>query len=104
MLTDFHGTIFPEDSPEHQRVAKISNQIFDYNSDLPEIEGKKWLIQVVDKPDYRIPVMTNAWASPNGKIFVTSNFLNRINCDETVAMIIAEEISHQCLNHPAEHP
>ena len=104
MLTDFHGTIFPEDSPEHQRVARISSQIFDYNSDLPEIEGKNWIIQVVDKPDYRIPVKANAWASPNGKIFVTSNFLNRINCDETLAMIIAEEISHQCLNHPAEHP
>ena len=44
----------------------------------------------------------DACATPDGRIYVNSDFLVKIQNDDLLAFIMAHEISHISLNHSAE--
>ena len=97
------GTYLHEQSPYYQRVAKISDQIFAHNKDIPEIVNKKWPIFVGQFKMANDPEQGwDAVATANGEIYVNSDVLVKTKNDDQLAFILAHEISHICLNHNAE--
>ena len=84
-------------------MAKISDQIFAHNKDIPEIVNKKWPIFVGQFKMANDPIQGwDAMATANGEIYVNSDVLVKTKNDDQLAFILAHEISHICLNHNFE--
>ncbi|PSN34269.1 hypothetical protein C0J52_18769 [Blattella germanica] len=88
--------LFPS-HPAFKRVAAVTNRLLKSNSDLPQVQSRKWLVTVVDDPD-----MKNAFVLPTGHIFIFTGMLNECLNDDQLCVILAHEISHVLLRHSAE--
>ena len=77
------------------RVKKVFNRLLEA---LPPKYRKlyEWKVYVIDKP------VINAFALPNGNIFVYKGLVNFVKSDDELAAVLGHEMAHVILRHGAE--
>lgn len=96
-IEDHKANFLPPSHPAFKRVANVCNRLLKSNSDLEQIQSRKWLVTVVNEP-----LMKNAFVLPTGHIFMFTGLLSECMNDDVLCIILAHEISHVILNHAAE--
>ncbi|KAM5148135.1 metalloendopeptidase OMA1, mitochondrial, partial [Mantella aurantiaca] len=95
-MEEFKDAMLPETDERYRRVQEIAQYLIACNSTLPEMARIEWTLHVVDLP------AINAFALPNGQMFVFSGMLNAVADSDQLAFILCHEMAHVILDHSAE--
>ncbi|XP_074598617.1 metalloendopeptidase OMA1, mitochondrial-like [Brevipalpus obovatus] len=96
LIADLDKDLLPSHHPVCRRVERVARRILNSNKDIDQIFGKDWSIVVVNSP------VRNAFAAPNGQIFVFTGILDICTNDDQLGIVLSHEISHSILGHSAE--
>lgn len=95
ILELFAAYILPVNHPDHLRVYRVAKQLVVANYGK-EMENLTWQVSVVECEEM------NAFALPNGQIFMFTGMLKVLPNDDALATILGHEMSHAVLQHAAE--
>ncbi|XP_048354478.1 metalloendopeptidase OMA1, mitochondrial [Sphaerodactylus townsendi] len=95
-MEEFKNKMLPEKDPRYQVVKKVVYHLAESNKDVLQFSEIKWTIHVVEEPGI------NAFALPNGQIFVFTGLLTAVSDIHQLSFILGHEIAHVVLGHAAE--
>ncbi|XP_060087872.1 metalloendopeptidase OMA1, mitochondrial isoform X1 [Heteronotia binoei] len=95
-MEEFKNKMLPERDPRYQVVKKLISHLTESNKDVPQISAFQWTIHVVEDSSI------NAFALPNGKLFVFTGLLTAVSDIHQLSFILGHEIAHVVLGHAAE--
>lgn len=95
-VEDFKDKMLPETDPYYQTVKVTVFHLAESNKDIPQISEVNWTVHVVEDPDM------NAFALPNGQIFVFTGLLHALSDINQFSFILGHEMAHAILGHAAE--
>ncbi|XP_060087874.1 metalloendopeptidase OMA1, mitochondrial isoform X2 [Heteronotia binoei] len=92
-MEEFKNKMLPERDPRYQVVKKLISHLTESNKDVPQISAFQWTIHVVEDSSI------NAFALPNGKLFVFTGLLTAVSDIHQLSFILGHEIAHVVLGH-----
>jgi len=93
----FKGKMFGPDDPETHRVVNVMMRLLNANTEMNRnLAFDQWKIFVVNSP------LCNAFAMPNGNVFVFRGMLDLATTDDELAIIMGHEVAHAVLSHSIE--
>ncbi|KAL8178591.1 UNVERIFIED_CONTAM: metalloendopeptidase [Gekko kuhli] len=95
-MEEFKSKMLPERDPRYQVVKKVISHLAECNKDVPQVSEFHWIVHVVEDPGI------NAFALPNGQVFVFSGLLTAVKDIHQLSFILGHEIAHVVLGHAAE--
>ncbi|XP_077981744.1 metalloendopeptidase OMA1, mitochondrial-like [Glandiceps talaboti] len=95
-LERYKDSFVPAKHPVYDLVTKVTQQLLEANSDIPELQDKNWSVHIIDEPE------KNAFVLPNGEIFVFTGILKTILNEDQLGIVLGHEIAHVLLGHAAE--
>ncbi|XP_066482447.1 metalloendopeptidase OMA1, mitochondrial [Tiliqua scincoides] len=95
-VEDFKDKMLPETDPRYKATKHIVLHLAESNKDIPQISEVSWTVHVVEEPGM------NAFALPNGQIFVFTGLLTAVSDIHQLSFILGHEMAHAILGHAAE--
>lgn len=94
MLMDFRERemLLNATHPGYARVDGLMGKLLNANQNVNAIRNQRWTVVVVDKP------IINAFAMPNGHVFVYTGLMEFAN-DDQLTIILGHELAHCTLRH-----
>ncbi|MCI4389346.1 hypothetical protein PGIGA_G00096950 [Pangasianodon gigas] len=95
-LEEYGNSFIPDFDPRHQVVKRVVQHLADRNRDIEGMNSVPWTVHVIEKPT------VNAFAMPNGMIFVFTGMLEAVGDIHQLAFVLGHEMAHALIGHAAE--